>query len=196
MALIEALVILEDCRLGVSRPGQIPEQLGVMLEEQWAVVSAGWKKHKIMGKKRIIKETTEEILKEKEVQEARAKKKKEVKAKKFDQANIYIQSTYNNTIITITDLKGDVVASESAGAIGFKGPKKSTPFAATKVVDSLANKVQKSGLKEINVFVKGVGAGREAAIRALAANGLDILSIKDITPVPHNGCRPRKPRRV
>ncbi len=149
-----------------------------------------------MGKKRIIKETTEEVLKEKEVREATVKKKKEIKTKQLDRANIYIQSTYNNTIVTLTDLKGDVVAGESAGAIGFKGPKKATPFAATKVVDSLVAKLGKISLREINVFIKGVGAGREAAIRALASNGLDILSIKDITPIPHNGCRPPKPRRV
>lgn len=149
-----------------------------------------------MGKKRIIKQTTEEVLKEKETQEATAKKKKEVKGKKLNKANVYIKSTYNNTIVTVTDIEGDVVAGESAGAIGFKGPKKATPFAATKVVNSLVNKTQKLGLKEVNVFVKGVGSGREAAIRALAANSLDILSIKDITPIPHNGCRPKKPRRV
>lgn len=149
-----------------------------------------------MGKKRIIKETTEEVLKEKEAQEATAKKKKEIKGKKLEMGNIYIQSTYNNTIVTITDTKGDVVAGESAGAIGFRGPKKATPFAATKVVESLINKVQKIGLRQVNVFVKGVGTGREAAIRALVANGLDILTIKDVTPIPHNGCRPRKPRRV
>lgn len=149
-----------------------------------------------MGKKRVIKETTEEVLKEKEKMEATAKKKKEVKGKKLDRANIYIQSSYNNTLISVTNPEGDVVASESAGALGFRGPKKATPFAATRVVDSLMNKLQKIGLKEINIFVKGVGSGREAAVRALAANNLDILSIKDITPVPHNGCRPRKPRRV
>jgi small subunit ribosomal protein S11 len=149
-----------------------------------------------MGKKRVIKQTTEEALKEKEKLEATAKKKKEVKGKKLAKANIYIKSTYNNTLVTVTDSKGDVVVTESAGAIGFKGPKKATPFAATKVVDSLVNKTQKVGLKEVSVFVKGLGSGREAAVRALAANGLEILSIKDITPVPHNGCRPRKPRRV
>jgi len=149
-----------------------------------------------MGKKKVIKETTEEILKEGEVREAAAKKKKEVKAKKIEVANVYIQSSYNNTIITVTDLNGDVVAWESAGAVGFKGPKKATPFAATKVVDSLMNKIQKLLLKQVNVFVRGVGSGREAAIRALAANGLEILSIKDITPIPHNGCRPPRPRRV
>ena len=149
-----------------------------------------------MGKKKVIKQTTEEALKEGEAIEASAKKKKEVKSRKLDIANVYIQSTYNNTIITITELKGDVIAGESAGAIGFKGPKKATPFAATKVVNSLMNKVQKLGIKAVNVFVKGVGSGREAAARALAANGLDILTIKDITPIPHNGCRPPKPRRV
>jgi len=149
-----------------------------------------------MGKKKVIKETTEEILKEGEVREATIKKKKEIKAKILAVANVYIQSSYNNTIVTITDLNGEVVASESAGAVGFKGPKKATPFAATKVIDSLMNKTQRLILKEVNVFVKGVGSGREAAIRALVANGLEILSIKDITPIPHNGCRPRKPRRV
>jgi len=149
-----------------------------------------------MGKKKVIKDTTEEILKEGEVREATIKKKKEIKAKILAVANVYIQSSYNNTIVTITDLNGEVVASESAGAVGFKGPKKATPFAATKVIDSLMNKTQRLILKEVNVFVKGVGSGREAAIRALVANGLEILSIKDITPIPHNGCRPRKPRRV
>jgi len=149
-----------------------------------------------MGKKKVIKETTEEILKEGEVREATIKKKKEIKAKILAVANVYIQSSYNNTIVTITDLNGEVVASESAGAVGFKGPKKATPFAATKVIDSLMNKIQRLTLKEVNVFVKGVGSGREAAIRALVANGLEILSIKDITPIPHNGCRPPKPRRV
>jgi small subunit ribosomal protein S11 len=149
-----------------------------------------------MGKKKVIKETTEEILKEGEVREATIKKKKEIRAKILAVANVYIQSSYNNTIVTITDLNGEVVASESAGAVGFKGPKKATPFAATKVIDSLMNKIQRLMLKEVNIFVKGVGSGREAAVRALVANGLEILSIKDITPIPHNGCRPRKPRRV
>jgi small subunit ribosomal protein S11 len=149
-----------------------------------------------MGKKKVFKETTEEALKEKETTDAKMKGKKEAKARRLEQANIYIQATYNNTIITITDLNGEVVASESAGAVGFKGPKKATPFAASKVVESLMNKVNKSEIKEINVFVKGVGSGREGAIRAIAANGLDIVSLKDITPIPHNGCRPRKPRRI
>jgi len=149
-----------------------------------------------MGKKKVIKETTEQILKEGEIIEETTKKRKEVKAKKLELANIYIQATYNNTIITVTETNGNVIVMESAGALGFRGPKKATPFAASKVVDSLMNKMQKIILKEVKVFVKGVGSGREAAIRSLAANGLEILSIKDITPIPHNGCRPQKPRRV
>jgi len=149
-----------------------------------------------MGKKRIIKQTTEEALKEKEVTETAAKGKKEIKGKSLIRGKAFIQSTYNNTIVTITDLNGDVVAWESAGSVGFKGPKKATPFAATKIVESLVKKTAKTGLKELIVYVKGVGSGREAAIRALANQGLDILSIKDTTPIPHNGCRPPKPRRV
>lgn len=149
-----------------------------------------------MGKKKVFKETSEEALKDKEATDAKIKGKKETKARRLERANIYIQATYNNTIITMTDLNGEVVASESAGAVGFKGPKKATPFAASRVVESLMNKVNKTGVKEVNVFIKGVGSGREGAIRAIAANRLDILSLKDITPIPHNGCRPPKPRRV
>ena len=149
-----------------------------------------------MGKKRVIKETTEEALKETDKIEAAVKSKKETRGKKLVRGHAYIKSTYNNTLITITDTDGSVVAWESAGAVGFKGPKKATPFAATKAVESLMKKLFKTGLKEVAVFVKGVGSGREAAVRALATNGLDIISIKDVTPMPHNGCRARKPRRV
>ncbi len=167
-----------------------------MFEEPWEAESAKWKKHKIMGKKRIIKQTIEEVLKEKEARETAAKAKKEVKGKKLTRGKAYIQSTYNNTIITITDLDGNVLAGETAGGVGFKGPKKATPFAASKAVESLMRKLSKTGLREVMVFVKGVGSGREAAVRGLASQGLDILSIKDVTPIPHNGCRPKKPRRV
>lgn len=149
-----------------------------------------------MGKKRIIKQTTEEVLKEKEVREEAAKAKKEVIGKKLVRGKAFIQSTYNNTIITITDSGGNVLAWESAGSVGFKGPKKATPFAAAKAVESLAKKLAKTGLREVMIFVKGVGSGREAAVRALANQGLDIISIKDVTPIPHNGCRPRKLRRT
>jgi len=149
-----------------------------------------------MGKKRIIKETTEEALKEKEVTEAAVKGKKEIKGKSLIRGKAFIQSTYNNIIITVTDYDGNVIAWETAGSVGFKGPKKATPFAASKTVESLVRKLAKTGLKELMVFVKGVGSGRESAIRALANQGLDIVSIQDVTPIPHNGCRPRKPRRV
>jgi small subunit ribosomal protein S11 len=156
-----------------------------------------------MGKKRIIKKTEEELLKETEEIEtaerkAQAKRSKGKKGKigQLERAKVYIQSTYNNTLITLTDLQGNVVAWSSAGLVGFKGPKKATPFAASRVVEVLIEKVNNLGLREISVFVKGVGSGRDAAIRALANHGLEINSIKDVTPVPHNGCRPRKPRRV
>ena len=108
----------------------------------------------------------------------------------------YVQATYNNTIVTLTDQNGNVLGWSSSGLCGFKGPKKATPYAAGVVVKDAAAKVQDYGLQEVNVFVKGVGSGREAAVRALNANGFNILSIKDTTPIPHNGCRAPKPRRV
>ncbi|MBI2121905.1 MAG: 30S ribosomal protein S11 [Candidatus Sungbacteria bacterium] len=108
----------------------------------------------------------------------------------------YIQATYNNTIITITDEKGGVIAWSSAGSVGFSGTKKATPFAAARVAEFLAEKMRKAGIQELMVFVKGVGSGRDSAIRALANQGFAISRIKDITPIPHNGPRPRKPRRV
>ena len=108
----------------------------------------------------------------------------------------YIQSGYNNTIITFTDEKGDILISSSCGTLGFKGAKKATPYAATLLVKETIEKIRPLGLKKVKVFVKGVGYARDQAIRALAFNGLDLISIKDITPMPHGGCRPRKPRRV
>ncbi|MDP2717732.1 MAG: 30S ribosomal protein S11 [Candidatus Micrarchaeota archaeon] len=108
----------------------------------------------------------------------------------------YINATYNNTIVSIADHRGNVVAWSSAGRAGFKGPKKSTPYAAGAVVRGLDEFVKNSGLKEVEVIVKGVGLGREAAVRALGGLGLNVNSIKDRTPIPHNGPRPKKPRRV
>jgi small subunit ribosomal protein S11 len=108
----------------------------------------------------------------------------------------HIQSTFNNTIITITDLGGDTLCWASAGTIGYKGSRKSTPFAAQKAAESVAEKAQKFGVREVEVKIKGPGAGRESAIRALQASGLDVRVIEDVTPLPHNGCRPRKKRRV
>ncbi len=108
----------------------------------------------------------------------------------------YIQATYNNTIITLTDLNGNVLSWSSAGQNGFKGPKKATPYAASIIVKNAVEKSKIYGLKNVNVFVKGVGSGRESAIRALNTYGINVLSIKDITPIPHNGCRHKKPRRI
>lgn len=108
----------------------------------------------------------------------------------------HIQTTFNNTIVTITDSAGGVIAWSSAGSLGFKGSRKGTPFAAQMASESAAKKAMEMGLKQVDVFVKGPGAGRETAIRALQAAGLEITLIKDVTPVPHNGCRPPKRRRV
>jgi len=108
----------------------------------------------------------------------------------------FIQATYNNTIVTLTDLNGNVLGWSSAGSSGFAGPKKSTPYAASVVVKNALDKIVDHGMKEVNVFVSGVGQGRESAIRAFNANGLTVLGIKDVTPIPHNGCRPPRPRRV
>ncbi len=108
----------------------------------------------------------------------------------------HVNATFNNTIITITDTNGDTLCWDSAGTIGYKGSKKSTPYAAQKAGERVADKASKFGVKELDVKVKGPGSGRESAIRALQASGLDVKTIEDCTPLPHNGCRPRKKRRV
>jgi len=124
-------------------------------------------------------------------------KKKKVKIiKNVPRGHAYIKATYNNTIVTLTDLSGNVLAWASAGKVGFKGPKKATPYAASIIVRNVVENVKETGLKEVQVFIKGVGMGRESAVRSLYSNSLNILSIKDVTPLPHNGCRPRKARRV
>jgi len=126
---------------------------------------------------------------------------KKVRRKRRERKNIergqaHIQSTFNNTIVTLTDMQGNALAWSSAGALGFKGSRKSTPFAAQMAAEAAAKAAMEHGLKTVEVFVKGPGAGREAAIRSLQAAGLEINAIKDVTPVPHNGCRPPKRRRV
>lgn len=139
----------------------------------------------------------EKVLQQESVQSpASAKGKKKKKIKQISHGRAYVQATYNNTIITLTDLNGNVLAHSSAGQNGFKGPKKSTPYAAGVIVKTAVEKVKPYGLKDVNVFIKGVGAGREGALRALNANGLNVVSIKDITPIPHNGVRRPRPRRV
>ena len=128
---------------------------------------------------------------------ARQIKKTNTKNKKNIIAGItHIQSTFNNTIITITDLKGETIAWSSAGASGFKGAKKSTPFAAQTAAEKAAKQAMDQGMKQTEVTINGPGAGRETAIRTLQATGINITLIKDITPVPHNGCRPPKKRRI
>lgn len=150
-----------------------------------------------MGKKKIVKKTAEEVLKEQESFSARqAKAQTRESLKKLTKGKVYIHSSYNNTVVTLTDDLGNVIAWSSAGAVGFKGPKKATPYAASKVVEGLMGKVRKTGLKKLEVFVRGIGSGRESAIRALAAAGMQLVSIKDVTPLPHNGPRPRKKRRA
>lgn len=116
--------------------------------------------------------------------------------KKVSSGQAHIKSTYNNTIISLTDNKGEVISWSSSGSLGFKGAKKATPYAAGLVVKNAVEKAKRAGLQEVDVFVSGIGTGREAAVRALAANGLSINIIKDTTPIPHNGCRPPKVRRV
>lgn len=117
-------------------------------------------------------------------------------SKRLTRGRVYITSSYNNTLITVTDENGDVLVSSSSGSLGFKGAKKATPYAATSLVNDISERLQSTGLKEIEIYVKGIGSGRDASIRALGGKGYDILMIKDVTPIPHNGCRPRKPRRV
>jgi len=126
---------------------------------------------------------------------AKNKKKKKIKRQVL-KGQAHIQCTYNNTMITISDLNGAVLGWSSAGLLGFKGAKKSTPYAATQVARDVAEKVKKFDVRELEVFIKGVGSGRESSIRSLANGGFTLLAIRDITPIPHNGCRSRKPRRV
>ena len=116
--------------------------------------------------------------------------------KNIDKGEAHIHSSFNNTIVTITDTNGNTISWGSAGGLGFKGSRKSTPFAAGEVAETAAKAAMEHGLKTVEVYVKGPGAGREAAIRALQSAGLELTSIKDVTPIPHNGCRPPKRRRV
>jgi len=132
---------------------------------------------------------------------AATKGKQQVVRRRRERKNVengaaHIQSTFNNTIVTITDLQGNALSWASAGGLGFRGSRKSTPFAAQTAADVAAKAAREHGLKTVEVFVKGPGAGREAAIRALQAAGLEVKLIKDVTPIPHNGCRPPKRRRV
>jgi small subunit ribosomal protein S11 len=126
----------------------------------------------------------------------KAVRKKRVQRKNIVKGQAHIQSTFNNTLVTLTDMDGNALSWSSAGALGFRGSKKSTPFAAQMAAEEASKAAMEHGLKTVEVYVKGPGSGREAAIRALEAAGLEVTMIKDITPIPHNGCRPPKRRRV
>jgi small subunit ribosomal protein S11 len=150
-----------------------------------------------MGKKKIVEQSTEELLKEKkELNLAGGRVSPAKKAKKLESGRVYINASYNNTVVTVTDMSGNVVAWASAGSIGFSGPKKATPFAASKIIAVIAEKIKTLGIKNIEIFTKGVGSGRDSAIRSLVNQGFNIVLLKDVTPIPHNGPRPPKVRRV
>lgn len=146
-----------------------------------------------MGKKKVIEKTGDQA---KFVATAPSGVSKKKGAKNLEQGRIYIKASYNNTVLTVTDEKGNVVAWASAGGTGFSGPKKATPFAASKVIASIMEKINKTGPRKVDIYVSGVGPGRDSAIRTLGTQELDILSVKDITPLAHNGPRRRKKRRM
>jgi small subunit ribosomal protein S11 len=150
-----------------------------------------------MGKKHVAIQNKEELLKESDAIEAKVKKEFTVKAaSRSHLGKVCISSSYNNTIVSLSDENGNILCWKSAGSIGFKGTKKGTPFAASKVAEAISEIIKKLGIEKVHVLVKGIGSGRDSAIRSLAARGIEIISIKDVTPIPHNGCRPRKTRRV
>lgn len=158
------------------------ESLNKKTEEKSAVLDKGEKEAKAEAEKSDGK---------------KIKKKKSKKNKaQILKGRANIKCSYNNTLINIADLNGNILGWSSSGLLGFKGAKKATPYAATQVVANVSEKAKKYGVRELEVSVKGVGSGREASIRALGANGFELILIKDDTPIPHNGCRPKKPRRV
>jgi len=145
------------------------------------------KREEVTGEK--TESQTEQKLSEKAARKKRGRKN-------IAEGVVHIHSTFNNTIVTITDYQGNVISWSSAGAMGFKGSRKGTPFAAQQAADSAARKAMDHGLRTVQIFVRGPGAGRESALRALQSAGINISLIKDVTPIPHNGCRPPKRRRV
>ena len=146
-----------------------------------------------MGKKRIVK--TEEQSSAETADKVEKKEETKTSRKHFDSGVLYVESTYNNTKVTLTDGKDNTLAWSSSGSLGFKGAKKGTPFAAAKVGETLALKAQTLGIREVKVVVKGVGSGRESAIRGFISKGINLITIQDKTAVPHNGPRPPRPRR-
>lgn len=152
-----------------------------------------------MGKKRVIEKSPEELIKEREKIDQKMKKdiSSNAQAKaRTRSGKVFISSTYNNTIITLTNPKGDTLFWKSAGSIGFKGTKKGTSFAASKVAETIVDFCDKAKIQDLDIYVKGIGSGRDSALKTFSAKGLSIQSVNDITPIPHNGCRPKKARRV
>jgi small subunit ribosomal protein S11 len=151
-----------------------------------------------MGKKKVAEQTKEDALKEQAAMDAATAKSASRKGGKrmVETGNVYVNSSYNNTVITGTDEKGNVITWATAGSIGFSGPKKATPFAASKIIAVITEKLRNIGMQSVHVILKGVGGGRDSSVRSIINQGFNVLSIKDVTPIPHNGPRPRKVRRV
>lgn len=150
-----------------------------------------------MGKKRIIKKGEEAAGESgKTGAGAASEAALATSSKKISEGRIYVYSSYNNTLMSLCDSKGNVLAQVSAGSIGFKGTKKSTPFAASKVADAVSQIARDKGMEKVEILIKGVGSGRDSALRSLGAKGFEVSLIRDVTPLPHNGPRPRKVRRV
>src|SRR5665213_471835 len=149
-----------------------------------------------MGKKKVTTQTGDTTAKAATGEVAVAKKVGGKKSKKVQAGKVFVNASYNNTVVTVTDMTGNVLAWASAGSLGFGGPRKATPFAAQKIIAALAEKLQGNGPVDVEIVVKGIGSGRDSAIRSLINHGFNILSIKDATPIPFNGPRAKKVRRV
>jgi small subunit ribosomal protein S11 len=150
-----------------------------------------------MGKKKVGKEDQGEILKQADkVDTAVAAAGAKNVSKKAERGNAYVKATYNNTIISVTDEKGNMLFWGSAGGLGFTGPKKATPFASSKIVAALTEKMKKAGMSSLNIYLNGIGGGRDSAVRSFVNQGFNVLSIHDVTPIPHNGPKPKKVRRI
>jgi len=149
-----------------------------------------------MGKKKVAIQSDTEALKQQDTVDVAAKTAVVKKSKRLESGRVYVSASYNNTVVTVTDERGNVVAWATAGSLGFSGPKKATPFAASKIIAVIAEKVKNYGLTNVEVLVRGIGGGRDSAIRSLINHGFNLTSIRDVTPVPHNGPKPPKVRRV
>ncbi|MYE38447.1 MAG: 30S ribosomal protein S11 [Candidatus Spechtbacteria bacterium SB0662_bin_43] len=152
-----------------------------------------------MGKIRIAQTTSEDVLRQSEAQQAlinKARSNTRGKGRRVERGNIYVRTTYNNIAISFANEMGNIIAWSTSGAAGFKGPRKATPYAASRVVELVTEKVAKYDFQEVHIVLSGIGIGRDAALRSLATKGFNITKIVDATPVPHNGCRPKKPRRT